>query len=309
MKFTQSSPLPIELTHVAKRFGRTTALYDAHFRIKRGEHACLLGPNGAGKTTIIRLLTGALLPSDGTVRVWGVASRDRQFLWAKRRVGVVPQTPGMYRDLSVRGYLRLVRDLYGTGDIAEVVLAFGLVSYADRPLAQVSGGVARRVLLAGAVLPKPDLLLLDEPTVGLDPVSMRDVHAYLRHAMHDRTMVLCTHNLPEAEALCRSVVLVHGGRVLLHEEIAAMRERAQPQLRLQAAEGAAPLAQALEQLGCAPTISGEDVLLPLADPEHNAPSLLRRLLALNFQVYTCQVLEPSLEDVFLSLVGGADARP
>jgi len=304
----QSSPPPIELTHVAKRFGRTHALHDAHFRIEHGEHACLLGPNGAGKTTIIRLLTGALLPSAGTVRVWGIASHDRQFLAAKRRVGVVPQTPGMYRDLSVRGYLRLVRDLYGTGDIAALVLAFGLVPYADRPLAQVSGGVARRVLLAGAVLPKPDLLLLDEPTVGLDPVAARDVHAYLRHAMHDRTMVLCTHNLPEAEALCRSVVMVQGGRVLLHEGIAALRERVQPHLRLQATEGVAPLAQALQQLGCTPTVAGDEVLLPITDPQHNAPSLLRRLLALNFHVYTCQVLAPSLEDVFLTLVGGADAR-
>ncbi len=289
----QALPPSIELTHVAKRFGRTWALHDAHFRIERGEHACLLGPNGAGKTTIIRLLTGALLPSEGTVRVWGVASHDRQFLEAKRRVGVVPQTPGMYRDLSVRSYLRLVRDLYGTGDIAEVVLAFGLVPYADRPLAQVSGGVARRVLLAGAVLPKPDLLLLDEPTVGLDPVAARDVHAYLRHAMHERTLVLCTHNLPEAEALCRSVVLVQAGRVVLHESIAAVRERAQPHLRLQAAEGAAPLAQVLEQLGCSPTVSGEDVLLPLADPERNAPGLLRRLLAANLDVYTCKVIAPS----------------
>lgn len=211
------SPLPIELTHVAKRFGRATALHDAHFCIEPGEQACLLGPNGAGKTTIIRLLTGALLPSAGAVRVWGVASHERQFLHAKRRMGVVPQTPGMYRDLTVRGYLRLVRDLYGTGDIAEVVLAFRLVPYVDRPLVEVSGGVAQRVLLAGAVLPKPDLLLLDEPTVGLDPLAAHDVHAYLRHAMHERTLVLCTHNLLEAEALCRSVLMVQNGRVLLHD--------------------------------------------------------------------------------------------
>jgi ABC-2 type transport system ATP-binding protein len=268
----------------------------------------LLGPNGAGKTTIIRLLTGALLPSAGAVRVWGCATDDRNFLQAKRRMGVVPQTPGMYRDLKVRAYLRLVRDLYGTGDIAEAVLAFGLVPYVDQSLGALSGGVARRVLLAGAVLPKPDLLLLDEPSVGLDPLAARDVHAYLEHAMHGRTMLLCTHNLPEAEALCRSVVMVHGGRVVLHGGIAALRGRMQPRLRLQAAEGSASLAHALEQLGCAPTVADDHVLLPIADPERDAPPLLRRLLGINLNVYACQVLAPSLEDLFMHIVGVADAH-
>ena len=302
------APSPIELHHVAKQFGRTHALRDASFRIEEGEHACLLGPNGAGKTTIIRLLTGALLPSVGVVRVWGCATDDRDFLQAKRRMGVVPQTPGMYRDLKVRAYLRLVRDLYGAGDIAAVVLAFGLVPFADQPLGALSGGVARRVLLAGAVLPKPDLLLLDEPTVGLDPLAARDVHAYLEHAMHGRTMLLCTHNLPEAEALCRSVVMVHGGRVLLHEGIATLRQRMQPRLRLQATEGTTSLAHALEQWGCVPTVADDHVLLPVADPERDAPPLLRRLLGINLNVYACQVLAPSLEDLFLHIVGVADAH-
>jgi ABC-2 type transport system ATP-binding protein len=302
------SHLPIDLHNVAKQFGRTHALRDASFRIEAGEHACLLGPNGAGKTTIIRLLTGALLPSTGVVRVWGCATDDHDFLRAKRRMGVVPQTPGMYRDLKVRAYLHLVRDLYGAGDIAAVVLAFGLVPYVDQPLGALSGGVARRVLLAGAVLPKPDLLLLDEPTVGLDPVAARDVHAYLEHAMNGRTMLLCTHNLPEAEALCRSVVMVQAGRVLLHEGIATLRQRMQPRLRLQATEGSASLAHALEQLGCAPMVADDHVLLPIADPERDAPQLLRRLLGINLNVYACQVLAPSLEDLFMHIVGGADAR-
>ncbi|HYI02028.1 ABC transporter ATP-binding protein [Hyalangium sp.] len=300
---------PLEVTHVIKDYpGNVRALDRVSFRIASGERACLLGPNGAGKTTLIRLLTGALSPSYGQVRLFGLGMESESFLQARRRVGIVPQLPGMYRDLSVSDYLQLVKDLYGRGDIAEVVEVFGLGPYTRRPMAELSGGTQRRLSLAAALLGSPEVLLLDEPTVGLDPVSMRDVHAFLRRIMPGRTVLLCTHNLAEAEALCESAIILQQGRVVLHERISALRQRAPALLSIRAAQGPERLLAALAELGTPGRQEEEAVLVPTPEPTTQAPELLRRLLAAGVDVYECRVVTPSLEQLFLDIIGAADAR-
>jgi ABC-2 type transport system ATP-binding protein len=305
----QEELAPLEVSQVTKVYpGGIQALDGVSFRIAPGERACLLGPNGAGKTTLIRLLTGALRPSSGQVRLFGLGVEDRHFLQARRRVGIVPQSPGMYRDLTAEDYLRLVRGLYGRGELATVVEAFGLGPSLGRRMAELSGGTQRRLSLAAALLASPEVLLLDEPTVGLDPLAARDVHAFLRQSMVGRTVLLCTHNLVEAEALCESVIILRHGRMLLHERIAALRGRIQPVLVLRAAEGPERLAEALASLGCTALREQEAVHVHVADPVAEAPELLRRLLAAGVNVYECRVATPSLEDLFVDIVGAADAR-
>lgn len=296
--------MPIEVAAVSKTYrGGVHALDQASFTIAAGERACLLGPNGAGKTTLIRLLTGALQPTQGIARLFGATADDREFLAAKRRVGIVPQAPGMYRDIKVSEYLELVQQLYDRGNVAEVLDVFGLTPFRDRPMAQLSGGYQRRLALAAALLPSPDLLLLDEPTVGLDPVAAREVHDYLRTMMAGRTTLLCTHNLIEAEALCDSAIILRGGRVLLHERIATLRRRAQPRVLIAAVEGQQRLGAELTQRGYAPQPMNGGVSIALADAPHHVPDLLRALLADGINVYECHTVAPSLEDVFLSIVG------
>ncbi|HEX6292511.1 MAG TPA: ABC transporter ATP-binding protein [Herpetosiphonaceae bacterium] len=304
-----SDPAPIQVAAVSKIFpGGVQALNQASFTIAPGERACLLGPNGAGKTTIIRLLTGALNPTGGTARIYGAAAHEPTFLAAKRRVGIVPQGPGMYRDITVSEYLRLVQQLYGRGDVGEVVEAFGLSDYHDRPMAQLSGGYQRRLALAAALLPAPDLLLLDEPTVGLDPVAAREVHAYLRKMMAGRTTLLCTHNLAEAEALCESAIILRGGQVLLHERIDQLRRRTQPQVMLAAVEGPQRLLAALGELGHPANLIDGEVRLTLDEPQQHVPEMLRALLAANVNVYECHTIRPSLEDLFLDIMGSSHDR-
>ena len=299
---------PLEVSGVTKVYpGNVRALDQVTFTIAPGERACLLGPNGAGKTTLIRLLTGALRPSRGQVRLFGRGVDDADFLLSKRRVGIVPQLPGMYRDLSSLEFLQLVRDLYGRGDISEVVEAFNLGEYTGRKMAELSGGTQRRLTLAAALLSSPEVLLLDEPTVGLDPIAARDVHTFLRKAMAGRTVLLCTHNLAEAEALCTSAVILRQGRVLLHERIDTLRRRIQPLLVLRAAEGPERLLQALTSLGRAPVCEEDQVRVHVAEPMTEAPELLRQLLAAGLNVYECRVSTPSLEDLFLDIVGATDA--
>jgi ABC-2 type transport system ATP-binding protein len=304
-----SGPAPIAVEAVSKIFpGGVQALNQASFTIAEGERACLLGPNGAGKTTIIRLITGALSPSSGSTRIYGAAAREPAFLAAKRRVGIVPQGPGMYRDLKVGEYLRLVQQLYGRGDVAEVVAAFGLGSYQQRPMAELSGGYQRRLALAAALLPAPDLLLLDEPTVGLDPVAAREVHDYLRSMMVGRTTLICTHNLAEAEALCESAIILQHGRVLLHDRIDNLRRRMPPQVSLAAVEGPQRLMEALAALQQPAELVDGQVRLLLNDPQQQIPPLLRSLLAGGVNVYECHSITASLEDLFLDIVGGDHDR-
>ncbi|QRN98611.1 ABC transporter ATP-binding protein [Archangium violaceum] len=306
---TRNVHVPLEVSEVTKVYPRgIQALDQVSFRISPGERACLLGPNGAGKTTLIRLLTGALRPSSGRVSLFGLGIDDPDFLLAKRRVGIVPQSPGMYRDLTVDDYLQLVRDLYGSGNIAEVVEAFGLASFRSRRMAELSGGMQRRLSMAAALVSSPEVLLLDEPTVGLDPVATREVHTFLREVMPGRTVLLCTHNLAEAEALCESAVILRQGRVLLHERIATLRQRIQPVLVLRAAQGPERLLQALSARGISPTREEDAVRVHVADAVARAPELLRGLLAEGMDVYECRVVTPSLEDLFLEVVGAKDAR-
>ena len=306
-------------SRVSKRYGKTTlALSDVTWSVRSGARACLLGPNGAGKSTCIRLLQGALQPTRGEVTLLGTPVDGPGYAEARRHTGIVPQGPGMYTDLTCGEYLELSGRLYARGDLTRVVEAFDLGEHLHKPLAALSGGYQRRAVLAAALLGEPDLLLLDEPTVGLDPVAQHDVHAFLREAMQrsGRTTLLCTHNLAEAEALCEDVVILRNGQVLVQAPLAELRSRAQPQLRLAAHQGPEALQAALTRRGLQPSAGSAvdgSVVVVTHDPRRVAPDLLRALLADGLDVYACEPVEASLEDVFLRLVrdggskGGAES--
>ena len=292
--------------NVTKRYGRgTLALDGVSWSIEVGARACLLGPNGAGKSTSIRLLEGALQPTNGRVRLLGAEAGSPGYVDARRRTGIVPQGPGMYGDLSVMEYLELARRLYGRGSIDRTLEALRLGPYRAAILANLSGGYQRRVVLAAALLGEPELLLLDEPTVGLDPVAAHDVVALLREAMAERTTLLCTHNLAEAEALCDQVVILRDGHVLVQTSLDEMRSRAHPLVRIAARQSSVLLQSALRRRGRDVRIDEDAVLVGVADPFAEIPDLLRSLLVEGFDVYECRPIQPTLEMLFLDVVRGA----
>jgi len=295
----------LRFERVSKRYPKgALALDDVTLAVAAGARACLLGPNGAGKSTAIRLLEGALRPTAGRVWLLGAEVNGPGYPAVRRRTGIVPQGPGMYTDLTAAEYLQLARRLYGRGDVARLMDVFGLEPYRHTMLAQLSGGYQRRVVLAAALLGEPDLLLLDEPTVDLDPVAMHEVHVLLRQAMEGRTTLLCTHNLAEAEALCDEVIILRQGKVLVHAPLAELRRQAQAQVRLAARQGAGALLAALQEQGLAARRDEADgtVLVTLDDPPIQAPDLLRRLLAAGLDVYRCEPVQATLQDLFLELV-------
>ena len=279
----------------------TLALSDTTWSIPIGARSCLLGPNGSGKTTSIRLLEGALVPTAGRVSLLGIQVTRSGYAHARQRVGIVPQNAGMYTDLTTIEYLELAHRLYGRGDVARCIEQFGLGEQRHKRLAQLSGGFQRRVVLAAALLSEPDVLLLDEPTVGLDPVAAREVHDYLTNAMKGRTTLLCTHDLAEAEALCDDVVILRAGRVLLHESLAALRQLQLPHTRLRARQPLEVLVSALRARGLEPAIVDGAAVAPV-DARDEAPALLRALLAQGIDVYECVPITASLEDIFLEAV-------
>ena len=296
-------PAAIRFQGVSKRFrGGTLALDGATWEVEEGARACLLGPNGAGKSTSIRLLQAALAPTAGEVTLLGAIVGGRGYAEARRRCGIVPQQPGMYKDLEAGEYLKLTARLYGREQIPDVVDAFALTPHLGKRMTQLSGGLQRRLVLAAALIGSPDVLLLDEPTVGLDPVAARDVHEFLRRYMRDRTTLLCTHNLQEAQELCRDVVILQHGRVIVHGDLEDLRRGGRRRLRLTARQGPEAIAAGLDGLHSTVEEDGRHLVLDVDDPEVDAPRLLRTLLGAGIDVTSCEPVETSLTDVFLEAV-------
>jgi ABC-2 type transport system ATP-binding protein len=208
----------IEVQQLCKSYGALQVLRDVSFRIAPGEVVGLLGPNGAGKTTILRILTGYLQPDSGTVLVDGldVLSHMRD---VQSRIGYLPENAPLYPELSVQSYLKMMADLRRipedeqAANFAEAVRATALADQLARPIGHLSKGYRQRVGLAQAILHKPKLLILDEPTVGLDPTQVVEIRKLIRRLAEHSTVLFSTHILSEVEALCDRAIILFNGEI------------------------------------------------------------------------------------------------
>jgi ABC-2 type transport system ATP-binding protein len=211
--------LVIEVQHVSKRYGRVTAVDDVSFRVERGEILGFLGPNGAGKTTTMRILTGYMPASEGKAVVAGFDVFASP-LDAKRRTGYLPETPPLYPDMTVREYLDFVARIKAVppGDrrsrVTDVMRQTHVLDMADRHCSKLSKGYKQRVGLAQALIHNPEVLILDEPTAGLDPKQIIETRQLIRSLAGSHTIVLSTHILPEVAQTCQRVVIINKGRVV-----------------------------------------------------------------------------------------------
>jgi ABC-2 type transport system ATP-binding protein len=212
----------IEVESLTKRYGRATAVDGVSFRVERGEVLGFLGPNGAGKTTTMRILTCYLPPTDGTARVAGY-DVFAQPLEVKKRVGYLPETPPLYPDMSVQDYLDFCARIKGVARseqrarVAEAIERCRVGDVRGKLIAKLSKGYRQRVGLAQAILHNPDVLILDEPTAGLDPKQIIETRELIRSLAGSHTIVLSTHILPEVSMTCGRVVIINAGRVVAED--------------------------------------------------------------------------------------------
>ena len=219
----------IEVQHLSKKYGPFAAVDDVSFRAESGEILGFLGPNGAGKTTTMRIITGYMPATEGTATVAGFDVFE-QPLEAKRRTGYLPETPPLYPDMTVREYLRFVGKIKGVranlNDRVDAVMKKTHVAdMANRHCGKLSKGYKQRVGLAQALIHEPEVLVLDEPTAGLDPKQIIETRQLIRELAGSHTIVLSTHILPEVAQTCQKVVIINKGKVVATDTPLALTER------------------------------------------------------------------------------------
>jgi gliding motility-associated transport system ATP-binding protein len=212
----------IDVQQITKRYGQHTAIDRVTFSVAKGEVLAFLGPNGAGKTTTMRILTCFMPATEGTATVAGYDCLE-QPLEVKRRIGYLPETPPVYLELTVDEYLRFVGRLRGltggmlTSAMSREIDRLGLGSVQHRLIGNLSRGYRQRVGLAQALIHDPPILILDEPTVGLDPKQIIEIRELIKSLAGSHSVILSTHILPEATAVCQRVVIISGGRIVAED--------------------------------------------------------------------------------------------
>ena len=217
----------IEVRGLTKRYGPLDAVAGVTFSVERGEIVGFLGPNGAGKTTTLRILTGFMPATEGTAIVAG-HDVHRHPLEVKRSVGYLPENAPLYPEMRVRSYLRYVTEVKGVArgaraaEVDRVMERCGLVEMCERLIGHLSKGYRQRVGLAQALVGNPPVLILDEPTVGLDPKQIISIRETIRELAGEHTVLLSTHILPEVAMLCKRVVILNRGRIAAEQDLAQM---------------------------------------------------------------------------------------
>jgi ABC-2 type transport system ATP-binding protein len=305
----------IEVQHLTKRYGPFTAVNDINFTVERGEILGFLGPNGAGKTTTMRVLTGYMPPTEGKAVIAGYDVFD-QPIEAKRRTGYLPETPPLYPEMTVRDYLTFVAKIKGVPRnerkkrVETSMERTRVADMATRHCGKLSKGYKQRVGLAQAILHNPEVLILDEPTAGLDPKQIIQTRALIKELAGDHTIILSTHILPEVSQTCQRVVIINKGQVVAVDtpENLTSRVSGSATMYVQVDSAGADAASALSSVPGVTQVSVADSRATVTgfEVESETGRDVRRELAATIVGRGWGLLELrpnrlSLEDVFLQL--------
>jgi ABC-2 type transport system ATP-binding protein len=308
----------VTVQHLTRYYGPIRALEEVSFEVKRGEVLGFLGPNGAGKSTTMQIISGALAPSAGRVLIGGVDILDRPKV-AKRLIGYMPEQPPLYRELTVDEYLRYCARLRGIARrevgaaLARAKARCGLEAAGERIVGNLSKGYQQRTGIAQAILHSPPVVILDEPTVGLDPIQIREIRSLIRELGGDHSVILSTHILPEVQALCDRVQIIHQGRLVLNETVAALSARSSAGSLRVGLRRPPPI----ETLAALPGVRRVEPLdsehLRLHHREDGADAVTESLLAEsvrgNWGLYELVPERRTLEEIFVRLTAGETEGP
>jgi len=305
----------VEVKNLTKYYGNFLAIENVSFEVKKGEIVGFLGPNGAGKTTTMRIITGFLPPSSGTAAVAGydLVDKSRQ---ARAHIGYLPETVPLYTDMTVEGYLSFMGTIRGMSPkrikarIADVIDSCRLGDYRKSDIGKLSKGFRQRVGIAQAVLHEPDVLILDEPTIGIDPIQVVETRALIKDLAGTHTVILSTHILPEVSMLCSRVLIINEGLIVAEDTPKELANRLQGVERLEV-EVQGPRTEVMEVLGkirgvlevtCSPNGSDQNVYKIQARRGLDLrPTVSRAVISSGWSLLNLQLVSMSLEEIFLKL--------
>ena len=302
----------IEVIDVTKRYGDLTAIEHVTFTVGKGEVLAFLGPNGAGKTTTMRILTCFMPATDGTARVAGFDCFE-QPQEVKRRVGYLPETPPLYQELTVTEYLTFVGRIKGMSAadlrtrLDQVVERLSLGDVRHRLIANLSRGYKQRVGLAQALVHDPPVLILDEPTVGLDPKQIIEIRDLIKSLAGSHTVILSTHILPEATAVCQRVVIINGGRIVAEDTPERLSARLRRSEKISLTVKGAPVTAAETLRGLPGVVSvfeqpeAGNYLVECELGRDIRDEIARLVVTRGWGLLELKTISMTLEDVFLRL--------
>lgn len=309
----------IEVQDLVKKYGSATAVKGISFRAQSGRVTGFLGPNGAGKTTTMRMLTGFLPPTSGKAKVAGYDVFD-QSMEVRKRVGYLPESVPLYRDMTALSYLMYMGEIRGIPNRrAKAMETLERVALADRANSRIrtlSKGMRQRVGLAQALLHDPEVLILDEPTIGLDPLQVLELRELVRELGRSHTLLFSTHILSEAEQVCDNIIIVNHGQIIAEgspTQLRAELERGGRVLvRLSVpAEHALPVIQALPEVASASVSTASDgiIAVPTNTNSDPRPAIARAVIGKGWDLIELRPVAVNLEEIFLEVTRREDGQP
>jgi ABC-2 type transport system ATP-binding protein len=309
----------IQVDNLTKRYGLVEAIHDVSFGVDKGRIVGFLGPNGAGKSTTMKILSCFMPATAGTATVAGFDVFS-QSLEVRRRIGYLPENAPLYPDLSVASYLDFVAEIKGVGRraarrgrVADVMERCFITDMQNRLIGKLSKGYRQRVGLAQALLGDPEVLILDEPTIGLDPRQIAEIRALIRSLAGQHTVILSTHILPEVSMVCDGVIIINHGRIVAQGTESDLVRQAFPSARIEVrvAGASGDVAGALRAVpgvvGIAPLASRDGALGFLVEAGHDRdvrPELVRLITGRGWALQELHQVGMSLEEVFIKVVAG-----
>ena len=312
----------IEIMNLVKRFGKKYALDDVSFSVKRGEIVGFLGPNGAGKSTTMNIITGYLTPTSGTVLVDGV-DVYLEPLKVKKKIGFLPEQPPLYIDMTVWEYLSFVFDLKRAEfnkkpHLTEVCELVKILDVKDRLIKNLSKGYKQRVGIASAIIGNPEVLIFDEPTVGLDPKQIIEIRSLLRALSKDHTIILSTHILSEVQAVCDRIVVINEGKVIADQKTQELSQALgqSNRFRVKIAGPAREVMNLLKEIHSVTKVTQDggrdgDAFSFIVDYSGSVDirkMMFRALAEKGWPILAMEGVEISLEDMFVKIIDSEEAK-
>ncbi|ULQ52312.1 gliding motility-associated ABC transporter ATP-binding subunit GldA [Flavihumibacter fluvii] len=301
--------MSISVQSITKNYGQQKAVDQISFEVGKGEIVGFLGPNGAGKSTTMKILTGYLHPDGGKAKVSGIDVQENP-LQTKKKIGYLPESNPLYFDMFVREYLHFMADIHQIVDpskrVNDVIEQVGLTRESDKKISQLSKGYKQRVGLAAALIHNPEVLILDEPTTGLDPNQIIEIREVIKQLGKDKTILFSSHILQEVEAICDRVIIINKGKLIADSTVAELQSaNSIPVIRVQFKESleAQWIERSIKSLTGLDRISAQEWEITATDLPEAKKQLLELAVRENLNIISLQSGEQSLEDVFRTLTG------